>query len=123
MEAPAPDRSGGIAMTLPNTLRVAAVLVVVAVLTRYLVLGVLMWMPFVTVFVLILLSFSYHRWPRVSAGLALVPALVIPLLVLVGYLQDRVEAALVVFDWILFGWIGWAAVSELRRPRRVVDAA
>jgi len=107
-------------MTFPTTLRVAALAIVLAMTVRYLLLGALMAPPFVTVCVLLALSFAHSRWPRASAALTLVPGVLIPVLVLLGYLNGGVELPLVVFDWLLFAWVDWRAIAELRRtPTRV----
>lgn len=102
-------------MTFPNTLRAAALLIVLAMAIRYLLLDLMMAIPLVTVALLVLLSISHRRWPRASAAISLVPGMLIPIFVLVGYLRGRVELALVVFDWLVLGWIVWSAIRELRR--------
>ena len=110
-------------ITFPSVLRLASVAVLLAMALRYFLVGAILALPFVTVALLLLLSFSYARWPRISASISLVPGLLIPLLVLVGYLRGNVGLALVVFDWILFGWIVWNAINELRRGEAAADVA
>jgi len=90
---------------------------------RYVFVGAILALPFMTVAVLLLLSFSYARWPRFSASMSLVPGLLVPVLVFTGYLRGNVELALVVFDWILFGWIVWNAAHELIRREPAGDVA
>jgi len=110
-------------IAFPSVLRLASAAVLVAMAVRYLSVGAVLALPFVTVVVLLLLSFSYARWPRFSASISLVPALLIPVLVLIGYLRGNVELALVVFDWILFGWIVLNATRELVRKDTAGDVA
>jgi len=107
----------------PSVLRLASAAVLLAMAVRYLLVGAVLALPFVTVAVLLLLSFSHARWPRFSASVSLLPALLIPALVLIGYLRGNVELALVVFDWILFGWIAWSAAHELIRREPAGDVA
>lgn len=110
-------------ITFPSVLRLSSAAVLLAMAVRYFFVGAILAPPFVTVVLLLLLSFSYSRWPRTSAAISLVPGLLIPVLVLIGYLRGNVELALVVFDWILFGWIVWNAANELRRREPVADVA
>ena len=110
-------------ITFPWVLRLSSAAVLLAMAVRYLLVGAIMALPFATVVLLLLLSFSYSRWPKSSAAISLVPGFLIPVLVLSGYLRGNVEPALVVFDWILFAWIVWNAVNELRRKDPVSDVA
>ena len=50
-------------MTLPNVLRIVALLVVVMVVGEYVVLGELLIPPFVLAAVLFALSFAGNAWP------------------------------------------------------------
>ena len=100
---------------LPNVLRVVASLIVVAMTVRYFMLDIVMLAPIVTIAVLVALSFTFHRWPRATAGIALVPGILIPLFVLIGYWNGDIEIELVIFDWIIFLWLIVSAVGVLAR--------
>jgi len=110
-------------LAFPSVLRLSSGAIVLAMAIRYVFIGSILAPPFVTIVLLVVLSFTYSRWPRISASVSLVPGFLIPVLVLIGYLRGNVELALVVFDWILFGWIVWRAVRELRRSETVGDIA
>jgi len=110
-------------ITFPLVLRLSAAAVLLAMAIRYFLVGAVLTLPFMTVVLLLFLSFSYSRWPRISAAISLVPGLLIPVLVLMGYLRGNIELALVVFDWVLFGWIVWSAINELRREGPVAADA
>lgn len=108
----------------PILLRFSAIAIIVAVTIRYLPTGSIPPpLAFINVVILVLLSFSYARLPRLSAAVSLVPGLMVPILVLLGYLRGNVGIFFVVFDWILFGCIVWYAIGELRRRRPISDVA
>lgn len=67
-------------MTFPSVLRMSSAAVLLAIAIRYVFVGSILVPPFVTIVLLILLSFSYSKWPRFSASVSLVPGLIIPVL-------------------------------------------
>ena len=110
----------GNALRLPWVLRVVSVLVVLMGIVRYVVLDALLVVPFGTVGVLLALSFAHRRWPRLSAGVAVLIALTVPVMVLRAYLNGNVELALVVFDWVIFGWVVLSAATTFLTTRDAV---
>jgi hypothetical protein len=107
-------------MKLANALKLPIVLVAVSALiagfitVRFFLVGTMLPAPFVIIAILILLTFTYSRWPRASAGGSLIIAVLVPILVLLGYLNGGVELAVVVFDWVIFLWVILSAVYTLR---------
>lgn len=105
------------ALHLPNVLRTVAALVVVAMMVRYVLLDSIMAPPFITIILLVVLSFTFGRWPKTSASLALVPGFLIPVGVYLGYRSGDMEIQLVIFDWIVFFWVIVSATNFLVRPQ------
>jgi len=101
------------AMHLPYVLRLAATLVMVAITVRYFALGSIMMPPFATIVVLFVLSYTFARWPRSSALLALVSGILIPVGPLLGHLNGTMEIELLIFDWIVFSWLIVSAIRAL----------
>ena len=95
----------------PIVFRSVAALMTVALVSQYILLGVIVAVPVATVMILLVLSFTYHKWPKLSAALSLIPGVFIPLLVLLGFLNGSAPAWLLVFDWAIFGWV---VVSVMR---------
>ena len=101
-------------MTLPNVLRIVALLVVVMVVGEYVVLGELLIAPFVLAAVLFALSFAGKAWPAATAYVAILLCVAAPAAAIVGYLRGDLVLLIPIFDVIVFGWLLWTAVRTLR---------
>ncbi|MEM6512579.1 MAG: hypothetical protein AAF660_06170 [Pseudomonadota bacterium] len=101
-------------MPLPTVLRTVAGLIVGMVIGEYFVLDVLMIPPLGVVAVLLLLSFTYDRWPVATARIAAVLSVVVPIGALNGYLQGKLVLLVPIFDAVIFAWLLWTSVRELR---------
>ena len=99
---------------LPMVLRVVAVLIACAITLRFVLLDSILPVPFVIIVILVVLSFTCNRWPRASAIASIILSVLVPVMVLLGYLNGSVELALVIFDWIVFIWIIISAIRALR---------
>lgn len=86
---------------------------VAALIFQYFLNGALIALPVITVVVLIVLSFTFPNWPRVSAVIALLPGVLIPVFVLLGYLSGSAPVWLLAFDWAIFGWVVLSALKFL----------
>ena len=109
-------------MPLPTVLRIVAGLIVLMVIGEYFVLGELMLPPFVFVTVLIVLSFTYQKWPNATAWLAAIVSIAAPVAALNGYLQGKLVVVVPIFDSIIFAWLLWTSIRELRRSKRAAAA-
>jgi hypothetical protein len=63
------------------------------------------------------LSFTFGRWPKTSASIALIPGFLIPVGVFLGYRNGDIEIELVIFDWIVFFWVIVSATTFLVGPK------
>lgn len=109
-------------MPLPTVLRIVASLIVLVVIGEYFVLGELLLPPFVFVTVLIVLSFAYQKWPNVTAWLAAIVSVAAPIAALNGYLQGKLVIVVPIFDSIIFAWLLWTAIRELRLSKSAAAA-
>ena len=101
-------------MPLPTVLRIVAGLIVLMVIGEYWVLGQLQLPPFGVVALLIVLSYSYARWPTASAWLAAAVSIVAPTGALIGYVKGYLVLVVPIFDAIIFSWVLFTALRELR---------
>jgi hypothetical protein len=105
---------------LPNALRTVSAVFIIAMTARYITLGsILLPSIFITILLLIL-SCTYSKWPRITAALALVSGIVTPALVFIGYRDGNVEIELVIVDCIVFAWITICAMVSLVRPESLI---
>lgn len=100
-------------LNLKNALRAVAILMMIVLAGQYFVGRPILAVPVVTVAILLILSFTFDRWPRTSAALALVPGFFIPVSVLIGFLGGMAPLALLIFDMIIFSWIVVSATIQL----------
>lgn len=98
---------------LPFVLRSVSALIVVAVALQYFLLAVIVAVPVIAVIILLALSFTFEKWPRTSAAMSLLPGLLVPILVLIGYLNDTAPTWLLLFDWMIFSWVVASAINVL----------
>ncbi len=106
---------------LPLALRAVSALMVRALIFQYFLNGFVLPVPIITVVFLLVLSFLFSKWPRTSAGLALLPGVLIPVSVLLGYLSGTVPLWLLVFDWVIFGWLVLSVLKLFLFKRQMVE--
>ena len=92
-------------LRLPVALRVVTVLIACAIGVRYFGMGVFSPAPVVIIVVLVVLSIMYGYWPRVSAAVAGLLSVLVPVSVLLGYLQGAAPLGLLLFDTVLFVYV------------------
>ncbi len=109
-------------MPLPTVLRIVAGLICLMVIGEYFVLGELLLPPFVVASVLILLSFVYAKWRKATLWIAIVLSILIPIGALNGYLKGNLVIVVPIFDSIIFAWVLWTAIRELRRSKQAAAA-
>ena len=99
---------------LPIVLRIVSVLIAGAVILRLLLVGATLPAPIIIIVILVVLSFTYSHWPRVSAIVSLIVAVLVPVMVLIGYLNGKADIALLIFDSTIFLWVILSAIHTLR---------
>lgn len=98
---------------LPLVLRSVAILMIVVLVSQFFLFGVLAVLPVITVVILLVLSVAFRKWPKASAAASLLPGFLIPVAVLLGYLNGTAPMWLLIFDWAIFSWVVVSAVNTL----------
>ncbi|MFK7865480.1 MAG: hypothetical protein AB8B95_14790 [Pseudohongiellaceae bacterium] len=86
---------------------------IVALVSQFFLFGVLVALPVIAVVILLALSVAFKKWAKASAALSLLPGFLIPGAVLLGFLNGTAPVWLLIFDWIIFGWVVVSAIKTL----------
>lgn len=97
----------------PLVLRSVSALMIAVLILQYFLNGIVIALPVITAAILIALSLTFQKWPRISTGIALLPGILIPALVLFGYLNGTAPLWLLIFDWMIFGWVVLSSLKLL----------
>lgn len=102
-------------LTGVNTvLKAVGVLILVMVAVEYLVFDLFLPPPVIIATVLIILSFAFKRFPRAIAIVSLALSVLIPIFAALGVMSGQMPSFILIFDVVVFGWLGWTAIRFLR---------
>lgn len=100
--------------SLPAVLRIVAGLLLLVATVQVLVNDQFLAPPYILGAVLGLLSLVPEKWLRPTAFVCLVLAVLVPLGAIIGFVNGAVPVLVVIFDVLVFGWLGWTALSVVR---------
>lgn len=100
--------------SVDGALRIVGVLILLMVAFEYLVLEIFLPPPVVIAVVLVTLSFGFGHFPKPITILSLLLCVAVPLSAAFGVMSGQIPAFVLVFDLIVFGWLGWVSVSYLK---------
>lgn len=102
--------------SLVTVLRAVGLLMYGMVAVEYLALEIFLAPPVIIATVLIVLSFFFGRFPKAIAYLSLASSVLVPISAGLGVALGQIPLFVLLFDVVVFGWLGWTAISFLRKP-------
>ena len=100
-------------LRFPIVLRIAAGLIGLVALFELLAMDVLSVPPIFLAAILIVLSITFNRWPRLTGSIAIIMSILVPIMVIKEYLAGQIPIAIPIVDSIVFSWILWTASKSI----------